>query len=323
MKDNSPIAVTSRSFSVHPVLRAELLERYSDVRFNDQGLKLAGERLVEFARGRKKLITGLETLDESILASLPELEVVSKYGVGTDMIDMAAMARHGVRLGWTGGVNRRSVAELVIAFMISLLRLVPLVGREVHEGIWKNRIGRQMSGRTVGIIGCGHIGKDLTPLLRAFGCRVLAHDLLDFPQFYAAHQVEPVGLEEILRRADIVTLHVPLDDSTRGMLSADRLALMKPDALLINAARGGLVDEDALKAMLKDGRLAGAAFDVFAIEPPQDLELLRLSNFLGTPHIGGSSEEAVLAMGRAAIEGLDKNAVPEPGGPLAVCADGR
>jgi phosphoglycerate dehydrogenase-like enzyme len=321
MKDDSPIAVTSRSFSRHPVLRAELLQRYSDVQFNDQGLALAGQQLVEFARGRRKLITGLEKLDEFVLSALPELEVVSKYGVGMDMIDMAAMARHGVRLGWTGGVNRRSVAELAIAFMISLLRLFPLVDREMREGTWKNRIGRQLSDRTVGIIGCGHIGKDLTKLLRAFGCKVLANDILDFPEFYAAHQVEPVDLEDLLRRADIVTLHVPLDDSTRGMMSADRLALMKPDALLINSARGGLVDEDALKAMLKDGRLAGAAFDVFATEPPQDLELLRLPNFFGTPHIGGSSEESVLAMGRAAIEGLDKNAVPEPGGPLPVYAD--
>lgn len=310
MKDNTPIAVTSRSFSKHPILRAELLERYSDVLFNDQGLSLAGDDLVEFARGRRKLITALERLDDDILAALPELEVVSKYGVGTDMIDMKAMVRHGVRLGWTGGVNRRSVTELVIAFMISLLRHIPLANSELREGVWRNRMGRYLSGRTVGIIGCGHIGKDLTPILRAFGCRILAHDILDFPEFYAEHEVEPVGLEDLLRRADIVTLHVPLDDGTRNMLTGERLALMKPDALLINAARGGLVDEDALKVMLKDGLLAGAGFDVFAVEPPQDLELLRLPNFLATPHIGGSAEEAILAMGRAAIDGLDNNAIP-------------
>jgi len=313
MKNKTPIAVASRSFSAHPILRAELLARYSDVLFNDQGTSLSGAGLIDFARGRRKLITALETLDEAIFAALPDLEVVSKYGVGTDMIDMAAMARHGVRLGWTGGVNRRSVTELVIAFMISLLRHVALADREIRDGIWKNRRGRQLSDRTVGLIGCGHIGKDLAPILRAFGCTVLAHDILDFPEFYAAHQIEPVDLEDLLRRADIVTLHVPLDASTRNMLSAERLALMRPDALLINAARGGLVDEHALKAMLKDGRLAGAAFDVFSAEPPQDLELLRLPHFLATPHIGGSAEEAILAMGRAAIEGLDRNAVPAAG----------
>jgi D-3-phosphoglycerate dehydrogenase len=310
MKNKTPIAVTSRSFSANPILRAELLARYSDVLFNDQGMSLSGEGLVAFVRGRRKLITALERLDEAVFAALPELEVVSKYGVGIDMIDMAAMARRGVRLGWTGGVNRRSVSELVVALIISLLRHVPSVNREMRDGTWKPRVGRQISGRTVGIIGCGHIGKDLTPILRAFSCTVLAHDILDFPEFYAAHQVEPVGLEDLLRRADIVTLHVPLDESTRNLLSAERLALMRPDALLINAARGGLVDEGALKAMLLSGRLAGAGFDVFSPEPPQDLDLLRLPNFLATPHIGGSAEEAILAMGRAAIDGLDNNAVP-------------
>lgn len=310
MQNNTPIAVTSRSFSQHPVLRAELLERYSNVRFNDEGLALKGESLIEFARGRRKLIVALERIDETILAALPELEVLSKYGVGTDMLDKQAMIRHGIRLGWTGGVNKRSVTELAIMFMIALLRQVPLASREVREGIWKNRKGRQITDRTVGIIGCGNIGKDLTPILRAFGCKVLAHDILDFPEFYAVHQVEPVELEELLRRSDIVTLHVPLDGSTRNMLSAERLALMKPEAILINTARGGLVDEAALKRMLMEGRLAGAGFDVFAAEPPEDLDLLRLPNFLATPHIGGSSEEAILAMGRAAIQGLDENKIP-------------
>jgi phosphoglycerate dehydrogenase-like enzyme len=310
VKNNTPIAVASRSFSRHQVLRLELLERYSDVRFNDEGVALGGETLIEFARGRRKLITALEQIDETILTALPELEVISKYGVGTDMLDKPALIRHGIRLGWIGGVNKRSVTELAIALMISLLRQVPSASREVREGIWKNRKGRQLTDRTVGIIGCGHIGKDLTPILRAFGCTVLAHDILDFPGFYAMHQVEPVGLEELLRRSDIVTLHVPLDGSTRGMLSAERLALMKPDAVLINTARGGLVDEGALKRLLIEGRLAAAAFDVFETEPPEDLELLRLPNFLATPHIGGSSEEAILAMGRAAIKGLDDNKLP-------------
>ena len=310
MKNSTPIAVTSRSFSLHPVLREELLDRYDNVRFNDEGLALKGEALIDFARGRRKLITALERIDETFLAALPELEVVSKYGVGTDMLDKAALIRHGIRLGWTGGVNKRSVTELALSFMISLLHLVPQTSLEVREGGWKNRKGRQLSGRTVGIVGCGNIGKDLTPILRAFGCTVLAHDILDFSEFYAAHQVTPLGLEELLRRADVVTLHLPLDDSTRNILSAERLALLKPEAVLINTARGGLVDEAALKRMLIEGRLSAAGFDVFATEPPEDLDLLQLPNFLATPHIGGSSEEAILAMGRAAIRGLDENAIP-------------
>jgi D-3-phosphoglycerate dehydrogenase len=280
VRDPTPVAVASRSFSRHPVLRAELLERYCNVRFNDQGVALNGERLIDFARDCRKLIVGLERIDASILSALPEL-------------------------------------ELVIAFAIALLRHVPLCHREMSAGAWTNRQGRQLSGRTVGIIGCGHVGKDLTTLLRAFDCRVLAHDVLDFPAFYAAHHVEPTGLEDLLRRAEIVTLHVPLDPSTRNLLSAERLALMKREAVLINAARGGLVNEAALKRMLIEGRLAGAAFDVFAVEPPEDGELLRLPNFLCTPHIGGSSEEAVLAMGRAAIRGLDENTIPTADSPCS------
>jgi D-3-phosphoglycerate dehydrogenase len=202
------------------------------------------------------------------------------------------------------------VSELVIAFAIVMLRQVPTANREVLSGTWRQLVGGNLSGRTVGIVGCGHIGKDLVPLLRAFGCPVLVNDILDFPDFYAANGVEAVGLEELLRRSDVVTLHVPLDASTRGMLDAGHLGLMKPTAVLINAARGGLVDEQALKAMLRDRRLAAAAFDVFESEPPQDQELLALPNFLATPHIGGSAYEAVLAMGRAAIRGLDVHEIP-------------
>lgn len=306
------IAVASRSFSRHPILREELLSRYPDVTFNESGRSLAGDELVAFLDGHDKAITALERIDDALLSRLPRLKVIGKYGVGLDMIDMAAMVRHGIRLGWTGGVNRRSVSELVISAAIALLRHVPQGNREVLAGGWRQLMGRQLTDKTVGIIGCGHIGKDLTPLLKAFGCRVLAHDILDFPEFYARWGVEPMGLEALLAEADMVTLHLPMDDSTHNILTAARLAVMKPSAILINMARGGLVDEAALKAMLMDGRLAGAAFDVFAGEPPTDMELLSLPNMLATPHIGGSAEEAVLAMGRAAINGLDVNDIPDP-----------
>ncbi len=307
------VAVCSRSFSRHPVLRRELLEKYPDVTFNDDELVLTGGELVEYLNGHEKAITALETLDADVFAQLPELKVVSKYGVGFDTLDLAAMAAAEVNLGWTGGTNKRSVSELVISFAVQLLRHLPQATAEVLDGTWRQHVGRQLSDRTVGIVGCGQVGKDLSVLLRALGCRVLANDILDFPEFYGEHGIEPVGLEELLRESDVVTLHLPIDPTTLNIISAERLQLMKPDAILINAARGGLVDEDALKAALKDGRLAGAAFDVFATEPPEDGELLKLPNFIVTPHIGGSAEEAILAMGRAAIGGLDDNRIPEKG----------
>ena len=307
------VTVCSRSFSRHSVLRRELQDRHPDATFNDEGRVLAGEELIEFLQGHEKAITALETLDAGLFAAVPELKTVSKYGVGCDSIDLDAMAEAGVRLGWTGGTNRRSVSELVISFAVQLLRHLPRGRAEVLDGVWRQHVGRQLSDRTVGIVGCGHVGKDLGILLRAFGCKVLAHDILDFPDFYAENGIEPAGLEELLRQSDVVTLHLPLDETTRNILSAERLALMKPDAVLINTARGGLVDEDALKGALKDGRLLGAAFDVFATEPPEDQELLNLPNFIVSPHIGGSAEEAILAMGRAAIEGLEKKPNPRTG----------
>jgi phosphoglycerate dehydrogenase-like enzyme len=311
MSASVKVAVCSRSFSSNPILRTELLQRYSHVTFNDEGRKLTGDGLVEFLLGHDKAIIAMEVVDASVLSRLPELQVIAKYGVGLDMIDLAAMRVYGKRLGWTGGVNRRSVTELVISCAIAMLRHIPAAHREVLSGRWRQHVGGYLTGRTVGIIGCGHVGKDLVPLLRAFDCPILAYDILDYRDFYAAHGVEAVDLETLLQRSDIVTLHVPLDRSTRGLLDARRLALLKPTAVLINAARGGLVDEIALKNMLRDGSLAAAAFDVFAVEPPVDRELLTLPNFLVTPHIGGSAHEAILAMGRAAIRGLDENEVPQ------------
>ena len=194
--------------------------------------------------------------------------------------------------------------------MISILRKLPQIELDIRDGIWKNQIGKQLSGRTVGIIGCGNVGKDLSIILRSLDCKVLANDILDFPEFYKLSNVEPVTLDDLLLRSDIVSLHVPLNNTTRGILGPDQLKTMKPGAILINTARGGLVDENELKRLLLSGKIAGAGFDVFSTEPPEDLDLLKFPNFLATPHIGGSSEEAVLAMGRAAIEGLDKNDVP-------------
>ena len=306
------IAVTSRSFSQHPTLRKELEDCYpnADIKFNEQALNLQGDGLIEFLCNRDRAIIALEYLGGRILSALPKLKVISKYGVGLDMLDLKAMSDRGLRLGWTGGVNRRSVSELVIASVIALLRHIPESQRENLAGAWLQRKGGELSGRTFGIIGCGRVGKDLASLLRGFNCQILTYDIVNYPLFFAEYEISSVSLDVLLRESDVVSLHTPLNDRTRNILSADRLEMMKPSAILVNAARGGLVDEKAIKAMLIDGRLAGAAFDVFASEPPDDQDLLNLPNFLATPHIGGSSEEAVLAMGRAAIAGLECNGDP-------------
>ena len=304
--DPAAVAVSSRSFSRNPILREELLARYPTSRFNDVGTAvLSGEALVQFLRGHEKAITGLDVLDEAVFRAVPELRVVSKYGVGLDMIDLDAARRRGVSVRWTPGVNRQAVAELTICFMLALCRSVLPLSADLAGGGWRHAGGRQLSSSTVGIIGCGHVGQQVARLCRAFGATVVVHDIRDYDDFYADGGVTPVTLDALLEQSDIVSIHVPLDASTRGLIGARALARMKSDAMLINTARGGIVDEQALKQALIDGRIAGAAFDVFAVEPPVDAELLRLPNFIGTPHIGGGTREAVLAMGRAAIAGLE------------------
>jgi len=312
------IAVASRSFSRHPVLRAELLARFPDTTFNDAGASLSGDALIAFLRGHERVITALERIDDVVLAALPDLRVISKYGVGLDMVDLDALERRGVMLGWSGGVNRRSVAELALAMAIATLHRVPEASADVRSGRWQQIAGRQLTGRTVGIVGCGHVGQDLTRLLAPFGCRVLAHDRISYTDFYAAHGATPVAMDELMAAADVIPLHLPPEDPPRTSMCAARAAAPRPGAILINTARGGLIDEAALLARLNDGHLAGAALDVLNAEPPEDGALLAHPKVMVTPHIGGSTEEAVVAMGRAAIRGLE-----EFGRPAAVLAASR
>jgi len=306
----SIVGVCSRSFSKNEKLRLELTKRYRNVVFNDSGLSLSGESLIEFLKDCDKAIIALEKIDKNILKCLPKLNVISKYGVGLDMLDLSAMRKYSVNLGWTGGVNKRSVSEMVVSLSISLLRKIPQANKDSILGNWRQHVGRQLSGKTFGIIGCGFIGKDLATILQAFDCKVLCHDILEEPQFYKKHDIQNTELEVLLKSSDIISIHLPLDNSTRNILNGKRLNLIKKDTILINLARGGLVDEYELKMMLREKRIFAAAFDVFENEPPTDMELLKLDNFFVTPHIGGSAEEAIMAMGLSAIEGLDNFYIP-------------
>jgi D-3-phosphoglycerate dehydrogenase len=301
------VAVASHSFSANRTLRSELETRFPGAAFNETARPLGGAELIRFLKGHALAITGLEALTDDIFAAVPELRLVSKYGVGLDMIDLEAARARGVRVRWTPGVNRQAVAELTVGFMIALSRdLIPLAA-EVREGGWRHhRRGRQLSSATVGVIGCGNVGQVVARLCRAFGSRVVAHDIRRYDAFYREWDITSLPLDALLETADIVTLHLPLDESTRGLIGAREISTMKPTAFLINTARGTIVDEAALEAALIAGRLGGAAVDVFGIEPPVNRGLLSLPNFIGTPHVGGGTGEAVLAMGRAAIRGLEE-----------------
>jgi D-3-phosphoglycerate dehydrogenase len=314
------IAVVSRSFARNQALCAELSAKYSDVTFTESPDVIGGAELVALLRGHDRAIVGLERIDDDVLSQVPELKVISKYGVGLDAIDVEAIRRRGIKLAWTGGVNRRSVSELTLSFAIALLHRVPETHAALRSGEWLKLVGRQLTGKTFGIIGCGFVGQDLVKLLAPFECRLLAHDIRDYADFYKAHHVTPVGLYQLLAESDIVSLHVPLDRSTKGMIGEAQLSRMRAGTYLINAARGGLVDEEALASALENGHLAGAACDVFQMEPDANPRLLSHPAFLGTPHIGGSTAEAQLAMGRAAIEGLETARIPEDGFPDGLMA---
>lgn len=300
-----PIAVTSRSLSKSQALRTELLSKFSKVKFNETGRVIRNDELFEFVRGSQALIVGLEPITSDLLKKLPELKFISKYGVGLDNLDLQAMKESGIQLGWTGGVNARSVSELALGFILSLLRGSYRAGLDLAQGQWAQPSGLQLTGKTVGIIGCGFIGKDLTRLLKPFECQILIHDILDISAFCSQLPAKGVSKEELLRSSDVVTLHIPYDKTTHHLIGEPELMSMKPSAVLVNTSRGSIIDEAALYQALRENRIRGAALDVFSIEPPVDSPLFKCPNFQATPHIGGSTQEAVMAMGKAAIENLE------------------
>lgn len=308
---DSKVAVCSRSFSSNKTLRGELLEQFPNSIFNDSGLTLNGDALAEFVGNAEGAIVALEKIDESVLSKIPQLKVIGKYGVGVNNIDFYALERSGIQFGWTKGVNKRAVAELTLGFAISLLRSLSGHNAKMSSNKWQPVVGRELSESAIGLIGCGHVGKDVVRLLSAFGTKVLVHDIDESAaqrDFYLSANIEHVSKSELLKRSDLVSLHIPFHEGNRHVIGKNELRQMKATAYLINTARGGLVDEAALFEALSEKTILGAAFDVFEEEPAVNNPLLTLENFYSTPHIGGSTETSVLAMGRSAIKGLSEYA---------------
>jgi D-3-phosphoglycerate dehydrogenase len=187
---------------------------------------------------------------------------------------------------------------------LSLVRNVPESFSVVKKHEWNQIKGKQLSSMTYGILGCGHVGKALVILLKPFGCKILSHDIVDQSQFYKDYGVESVDFKTLISTANVLSIHIPKNDKTKNIISREVLSQMKKGSYLINTARGGLVDEKALLELINQNHLAAAALDVFETEPPVDFSLIDHPKIFTTSHIGGSSEEAILAMGRAAINGL-------------------
>ena len=303
---NSKIAVTSRSFSKSEILRNRLLEVFPNVAFNDAGTTLRGEVLISFLSGSEAAIIGLEPIDKNLIAKLPDLKFISKYGVGLDAIDIPAMQAAKIGLLTSPGINSYSVAELALASAISLIHLVPQHESELLNGLWKQEKGREFRGKTVGVIGCGSVGKEFLRISSFFGTKLMSFDLEPDLKFYESLGIQDATIELIFSSCDIISVHLPLTQNTNGLINAKLFKLMKPNGILINYSRGGVVNENDLYDFLAANKFAGAAMDVFEHEPPQSSKLVNLANVIATPHIGGSTEESIIAMGQAAIDQLVK-----------------
>ena len=231
---------------------------------------------------------------EAVFAACKSLELVSIWGTGTDNVDLDAAGRHGVTVCNTPGVNARAVAEHALALMLATARRIPRIDREMREGRWPRELLTQLLGKTLGVFGVGTIGARLVELGRAVGMTVLAWSLQGDTARVTALGARPAGKEEILREADVISLHLRLIPETRGFLGRKEFALMKRSAILINTARGALVEREALLEALTEGRIAGAGLDVFHDEPlrPGD-PLLRLDNVVLSPHNAGQTPEVI------------------------------
>jgi len=304
---NLTIGVTTVAFSKDKELVSHLKNMgFKKVLFNEPKRRFTQEELIDFLSQCDVAIVGLDKITEEVLSKVPNLKAISKYGVGLDNIDFKACQKYGVEVLHTPGVNKRSVSEQALACMLMLSRNLYVTANDLKNGVWNKSGGTQLSNKTVGIIGVGNIGKDLIELLKPFHCKILVNDILDQSQYYNEHNLYEVSKEELFREADIISLHTPLTDELRYIINKDSLALMKPSTIIINTARGGLVNQDDLKEALVSGIIGGAAVDAYEMEPPTDKEFLSIPNLIATPHIGGNAKEAVDAMGEAAIENIVK-----------------
>ena len=273
--------------------------------------------LAALADANAILIRSATQVDEEAIGAAPNLKVVARAGVGLDNVDVKAATTAGVMVVNAPTSNIISAAELTIGHILSLARFIPAANDSLAEGLWKRSkyTGTELFEKTIGIIGLGRIGALITARLQAFGMNVVAYD----PYVTAARAqqlgVTLLSLDELLKTSDFITIHMPKTPETTGMISTDQLALMKPTAFIVNVARGGLIDEDALYAALKSNRIAGAGLDVFVKEPPTESPLLGLPNVVLTPHLGASTDEAQekagVSVAKSVRLALDGELVPD------------
>jgi phosphoglycerate dehydrogenase-like enzyme len=263
------------------------------------------EDMARALAGIDGVVAGSDNYSAPVIAAADRLKVIVRVGVGYDTVDLAAATARGVQVGTTPGANHHAVADYAFGLILALARNIVPHHVTTAAGQWTRLPGPDVWGKTIGIVGAGAIGRGVARRARGFDMTVLAYDVAQDQEWARRAEVAYVEVDDLLRGSDFVTLHAPLLPSTRGLISAERLALMRPTAYLVNTARGELVDLDALAAALEGGRLAGAAIDVFPREPPPaDHPILRARNVILSPHVAGLSIEANTASSRIACESV-------------------
>jgi D-3-phosphoglycerate dehydrogenase len=296
------VVVSSRSFGQLSDVGPNLLsEAGFDVwRIPPEERPLDEAKMVEIVSREAPIVivTGAEPISKNVLEASPNLAMIMKHGVGVDNIDIQAASALGILVANAPGTNTGAVADMTIAMMLALLRKIYDAVCSTKSGGWERYVGHDLGALTVGVVGTGKIGLAVIQRLQGFGSEVLAYDIVRNQYLLDHPKVRYVELEELLRESDVVTLHVPLLASTKSMISTRELAVMKSSAFLVNMARGELVDEKALFACLQQNKIAGAAVDVYAMEPPRSSPLIGLDNVLSTPHIAAYTHESMEHMGR-------------------------
>lgn len=303
------ILVTPRSLTAngHPAL-GRLEQAGYQVVLATPGEQPSEQELIDRLPGCVGYLAGVEPISARALAAADALRVISRNGVGVDNIDLAAAEQRGITICRAEGANARGVAELTIALIFALARAVPESDAAIKAGGWQRRRGIELLDRTVGIVGCGRIGREVAELAGGIGMRCVGFD----PFATADGQIELMPLETLLHQADVITLHCPPPEDGRPLLGDDAFKQMRPGVLIVNTARHSLIDRDALAAALDEQRVAGVALDVFDIEPPTDDALLGDPRVIATPHIGGFTSESVDRAVEAAVDNLLTALAREP-----------
>lgn len=294
------VVITARSFGEADNLAYQLLRDAGCEWIKITGTDMKQQK--EVIKEADALIAGLEYIGEELMDAAPKLKVISRYGVGYENVDAQAALMRGIQITITPGANGNSVADLAVALMLDVARNVTVMDQEMKKQHQIRPQGLELYGKTLGVIGAGRIGRGVAERCRGFNMKILVFDVYQNEEFIKETGAEYVSMETLLSEADFITIHSPLTKETKNMISTEQFGMMKRDAVLVNTARGGIVNEDALYEALSSGRIRGAALDATVNEPPYNSPLMQCSNCILTPHAGAATREASSRMSIMAAE---------------------